>query len=168
MNPTATRSQGPRADGRTPKAVSEAVLHSPALAMSITRRTFLSATAAAAAATALTPSVDAAPITRAGSSQLRIGLAAYSMRQYLQAKPGTKGQMDLLGFIDWAATLGTGAVVAMGLAKDVIDRGLDGSLAEGLDLETEKFVVAFGTEDAATGVASFLEHGPGKATFSGR
>jgi enoyl-CoA hydratase len=68
----------------------------------------------------------------------------------------------------WAAELGAGAVVAMGLAKHVIDGGLDGSLADGLDLETEKFVVAFGTEDAATGVASFLEHGPGKATFSGR
>jgi hypothetical protein len=26
----------------------------------------------------------------------------------------------------------------------------------------------FGTDDAAVGVASFLEHGPGKATFSGR
>ena len=26
----------------------------------------------------------------------------------------------------------------------------------------------FRTDDAATGVASFLEHGPGKATFSGR
>jgi len=68
----------------------------------------------------------------------------------------------------WAAELGTGAVVAMGLAKHVIDVGLDGALADGLDLETAKFVEAFGTEDAATGVASFLEHGPGKATFSGR
>jgi hypothetical protein len=26
----------------------------------------------------------------------------------------------------------------------------------------------FGTEDATTGVRSFLEHGPGKAEFSGR
>ncbi len=68
----------------------------------------------------------------------------------------------------WAAELGTGAVVAMGLAKRVIDAGLDGALADGLDLETAKFVEAFGTEDATVGVASFLEHGPGKATFSGR
>ena len=30
------------------------------------------------------------------------------------------------------------------------------------------FVEVFGTEDAAIGVASFLEHGPGKATFTGR
>ena len=50
------------------------------------------------------------PVKRAGPSRLRIGLAAYSMRQYLQAKPGTKGAMDLLGFVDWAATLDTDAV----------------------------------------------------------
>lgn len=68
----------------------------------------------------------------------------------------------------WAAELGTGAVVAMGLAKRVIDAGLDGALADGLDLETAKFVEAFATDDAGVGVASFLEHGPGKATFSGR
>lgn len=78
--------------------------------MPITRRTFLSATATAAVATALPPAANAAPVKRSGSSQLRIGLAAYSMRQYLQAKPGTKGQMDLLGFIDWSATLGVDAV----------------------------------------------------------
>ena len=61
-----------------------------------------------------------------------------------------------------------GAVVAMGLAKQAIDEGLDGSLAAGLDVEAEAFVEVFGTEDARVGVASFLEHGPGKATFQGR
>lgn len=74
------------------------------------RRTFLSATATAAVASTLTPSALAGPISRAGKSQLRVGLAAYSMRQYLQAKAGTKGAMDLLGFIDWSATLGVDAV----------------------------------------------------------
>jgi enoyl-CoA hydratase/carnithine racemase len=68
----------------------------------------------------------------------------------------------------WAAELASGAVVAMGLAKRAIDDGLDGSLARGLDVEAEAFVEAFATEDARTGVASFLEHGPGKATFQGR
>lgn len=68
----------------------------------------------------------------------------------------------------WAAELGTGAVVAMELAKQVIDRGLDRSLPEGLDLEAEAFVEVFRTEDARTGIRSFLERGPGKATFSGR
>jgi enoyl-CoA hydratase/carnithine racemase len=69
---------------------------------------------------------------------------------------------------EWAGTLASGAVVAMGLAKRVIDRGLDGSLDAGLDLEADAFVEVFGTEDAATGVRSFREDGPGKATFSGR
>ena len=68
----------------------------------------------------------------------------------------------------WAGELASGAVVAMGLAKQAIDGGLDGSLARGLDLEAEAFVEVFGTHDARHGVASFLEHGPGKATFSGR
>jgi enoyl-CoA hydratase len=70
--------------------------------------------------------------------------------------------------VAWAGELASGAVVAMGLAKRAIDDGLDGSLTRGNDIEAEAFVEVFGTEDAATGVASFLEHGPGKATFSGR
>jgi enoyl-CoA hydratase/carnithine racemase len=68
----------------------------------------------------------------------------------------------------WAGELAAGAVAAMGLAKRAVDRGLDGALGAGLDVEAAAFVEVFGTEDAATGVASFLEHGPGKATFSGR
>ena len=47
-------------------------------------------------------------------------------------------------------------------------RGLDTSLAEGLSIEQDRFVEVFRTADAATGVASFLEHGPGKAVFEGR
>ena len=56
----------------------------------------------------------------------------------------------------------------MGLAKRAIDDGLGLTLADGLDLEANAFVEAFGTEDARAGVESFLEHGPGKATFAGR
>lgn len=70
--------------------------------------------------------------------------------------------------LEWATELGSGAVAAMGLAKRAIDEGLDGSLDRGLDLEAEAFVDVFGTDDARTGVASFLEHGPGKAEFVGR
>jgi enoyl-CoA hydratase len=69
---------------------------------------------------------------------------------------------------DWAAELARGPVVAMGLAKRAIDRGLDGSLAEGLDIEADAFVEVFATEDAAIGVRSFLADGPGKAQFAGR
>ena len=68
----------------------------------------------------------------------------------------------------WAAELGAGAVVAMGLAKAAIDDGLGRPLAAGLDLEAEAFVEVFDTDDARTGVASFLEHGPGRAQFQGR
>ncbi len=70
--------------------------------------------------------------------------------------------------LHWAAHLGRGAVVAMGIAKRVIDEGLGRPLPEGLDLESDAFVEAFGTEDARLGVESFLEHGAGKARFVGR
>jgi enoyl-CoA hydratase/carnithine racemase len=67
-----------------------------------------------------------------------------------------------------AAELAQGAVVAQGLAKRAIDRGLQGSLAAGVELEQELFAQVFATEDARIGVASFLEHGPGHARFVGR
>ena len=67
-----------------------------------------------------------------------------------------------------AAELAQGAVAAQALAKRAIDDGLDLSLAEGLALEQDLFEEVFTTDDAAIGVASFLEHGPGKATFTGR
>lgn len=70
--------------------------------------------------------------------------------------------------LEWAGSFASGAVAAMGLAKRAIDGGLGRPLGEGLDLEAEAFVEVFGTEDAATGVRSFLEHGPGKAKFAGR
>jgi enoyl-CoA hydratase len=59
-------------------------------------------------------------------------------------------------------------VVAQGLAKRAVDQGLEGSLDAGLALEQDLFADVFATEDARIGVASFLEHGPGKATFVGR
>jgi enoyl-CoA hydratase/carnithine racemase len=70
--------------------------------------------------------------------------------------------------LGWAASFARGPVLAHGLAKDVIDRGLDGPLAVGLTLEQDAFQRVFTTSDATTGVRSFLESGPGKATFQGR
>jgi len=70
--------------------------------------------------------------------------------------------------VELATTLGTGAVVAMGLGKHAIDGGLGGTLDAGLDLEAEAFAAAFDTDDATTGIQSFLSVGPGKATFQGR
>ncbi|MGI8794354.1 MAG: enoyl-CoA hydratase/isomerase family protein [Acidimicrobiales bacterium] len=69
--------------------------------------------------------------------------------------------------VGWAAELASGPVVAHGLAKQAIDAGLEGSLADGLGLEARLFGEVFATDDATTGVLSFLEQGPGKATFSG-
>ena len=68
----------------------------------------------------------------------------------------------------WAAELAAGPLVAHALAKSAIDRGLDGPLSAGLDIEQDLFVEVFGTDDARIGVDSFLADGPGHATFTGR
>jgi enoyl-CoA hydratase len=70
--------------------------------------------------------------------------------------------------LGYAAELAAGPLAAHALAKRAIDDGLDRSLADGLALEQEAFVDVFRTEDSQIGVASFLEHGPGQATFTGR
>jgi enoyl-CoA hydratase/carnithine racemase len=70
--------------------------------------------------------------------------------------------------LGYAAELARGPVMAHGLAKRAIDRGLDITLDGGLQLEQQLFVEVFTTEDSRIGVASFREHGPGKATFTGR
>lgn len=76
---------------------------------------------------------------------------------------------DLMGRArELAAQLARGPLVAQGLAKAAIDDGLQVTLAEGLALEQAAFVEVFRTDDAGIGVASFLEHGPGKAEFTGR
>jgi enoyl-CoA hydratase/carnithine racemase len=70
--------------------------------------------------------------------------------------------------LDVAATYARGPLAAQALAKQAIDRGLDTDLAAGLRLEQDLFAEVFATDDARLGVASFLENGPGKATFTGR
>ena len=74
----------------------------------------------------------------------------------------------LASALAWAAEFARGSLVAHGLAKWAIDRGLDGTLADGLATEQEAFAAVAGTEDASRGMASFAAHGPGKATFLGR
>jgi enoyl-CoA hydratase/carnithine racemase len=68
----------------------------------------------------------------------------------------------------WAVELAAGPLVAHGLAKQAVDHGLDTTLAEGLAIERDAFVAVAATEDAGRGIASFGEHGPGKASFVGR
>jgi len=70
--------------------------------------------------------------------------------------------------LELAAQYAAGPLQAHAIAKRVIDAGLDGSLADGLELEQDAFVEVFETDDARIGVASFLENGPGKAQFTGR
>ncbi len=70
--------------------------------------------------------------------------------------------------LSWAAELATGPLVAHGLAKSAVDGGLERPLADGLAYELEAFAAVFETEDARTGLRSFVEHGPGRASFSGR
>ena len=67
-----------------------------------------------------------------------------------------------------AADLARGARQAQAAAKRAVDEGVGMSLTDGLTLEQELFAEIFGTDDAQIGVQSFLEHGPGKAEFTGR
>lgn len=69
--------------------------------------------------------------------------------------------------LDWALEFAAGPSTVAGLAKAAIDRGLDADLATGLRIEQDLFVESFGTNDSQIGVASFNEHGPGKAEFTG-
>lgn len=68
----------------------------------------------------------------------------------------------------WAQQFVAGPSRALAAAKAAIDGGVDIDLASGLRLETHVFAALFSTEDRAAGMRSFLDHGPGKATFSGR
>jgi len=67
-----------------------------------------------------------------------------------------------------ARKFAAGPPLALAAAKRAIDEGLDLPLAQGLVLESELFADLFDTEDQKTGMQSFLEQGPGKATFAGR
>ncbi|CAA9332380.1 MAG: Enoyl-CoA hydratase [uncultured Frankineae bacterium] len=67
-----------------------------------------------------------------------------------------------------AAQYASGPAVALRAAKQAIDDGLELDLDSALRLETALFAGLFATEDQSTGMASFLEQGPGKARFSGR
>ncbi|MGY1739904.1 MULTISPECIES: enoyl-CoA hydratase/isomerase family protein [unclassified Blastococcus] len=67
-----------------------------------------------------------------------------------------------------ARRFATGPTLALAAAKQAIDDGLDMTLSQGLALETRLFSGLFGTEDQQGGMRSFIENGPGKATFSGR
>lgn len=61
-----------------------------------------------------------------------------------------------------------GPAYAIRAAKEAIDRGLEVDLDTGLEIERMQFAGVFATRDRDIGMASFVEHGPGKAKFEGR
>ena len=61
-----------------------------------------------------------------------------------------------------------GPALALRAAKQAVDDGLELDLDSALRLETALFVGLFATDDQTAGMQSFLEQGPGKATFTGR
>lgn len=60
-----------------------------------------------------------------------------------------------------------GPAAIKNVKKAMMD-GLHLSLPDALDVELGEFVKSFQTDDAVTGIKSFLESGPGKAKFKGR
>jgi enoyl-CoA hydratase len=69
--------------------------------------------------------------------------------------------------LELASSIASGATVATGLIKRAVDEGMQTDLAKGLALELELFEEVFHSNDSQIGVASFLENGPGKASFNG-
>jgi enoyl-CoA hydratase/carnithine racemase len=67
-----------------------------------------------------------------------------------------------------ARKFAAGPPLALAAAKQAIDEGLELPIDQGLALESRLFAGLFDTEDQRSGMASFLENGPGKARFTGR
>ncbi len=57
---------------------------------------------------------------------------------------------------------------ALRMAKKAIDEGIEMDLDSALRLETTLFASTFATDDARIGLDSFVDNGPGKATFTRR
>ncbi|MFE1961756.1 enoyl-CoA hydratase/isomerase family protein [Streptomyces sp. NPDC059479] len=69
--------------------------------------------------------------------------------------------------LGYARRLAAGPGAALEAIKEAVDHGADIGIPAGLALERALFTGVFGTTDAATGIRSFLEHGPGRARFDG-
>jgi len=69
--------------------------------------------------------------------------------------------------VAWARQFVGGASLALRGVKESVDRGLDVDLATGLEIERLQFAALFATGDQKRGMDSFVENGPGKATFEG-
>ena len=69
---------------------------------------------------------------------------------------------------DLVARYASGPAIALRAAKQAIDEGLEVDLDTGLEIERLNFAGLFATEDQQAGMRSFIDNGPGKATFAGR
>src|SRR5580700_6903895 len=69
---------------------------------------------------------------------------------------------------DLVAPYAAGPALALRAAKQAVDSGLETDLDTGLEIERLNFAALFATEDQRAGMRSFVENGPGKATFAGR
>lgn len=70
--------------------------------------------------------------------------------------------------VAWASQFTAAASYALRAAKESVDKGIEVDLETGLEIERQQFAALFATEDRTIGMASFVEHGPGKAQFVGR
>lgn len=61
-----------------------------------------------------------------------------------------------------------GPALALRAAKQAIDSGLETDLETGLEIERLHFSGLFATADQRAGMRSFVENGPGRATFTGQ
>ncbi|MGH1493505.1 MAG: enoyl-CoA hydratase/isomerase family protein [Acidimicrobiales bacterium] len=68
--------------------------------------------------------------------------------------------------IEMVAAYASGPAALANVKRSIMD-GQNVSIEEAIAVERREFVAAFQTDDAVTGIKSFLEHGPGKATFTG-
>ena len=82
--------------------------------------------------------------------------AAESHRIGLADRVVADGDLDSSA-LAWAVELAAGPTTAIGVAKRVIATGFDLPLPEALTLEAAGFRECFATQDAAEGVAAFLE-----------
>jgi enoyl-CoA hydratase/carnithine racemase len=73
-----------------------------------------------------------------------------------------------LAAVEAARRYAKGPLQALRAAKVAVNWGSRGDLRAGIVLERELFADLFSTDDRKAGMRSFLEKGPGQATFSGR
>lgn len=69
--------------------------------------------------------------------------------------------------VAWARQFVGGPALALRAAKSAVDRGLEVDLATGLEIERMEFSALFATDDQTAGMQSFVENGPGQASFTG-